>query len=69
MFSAGVPYLSQKEEFDLRDEFAKRADNNDKIPDLVIPLEDTATLKFFRDARKKIGDWVKDKKASFDVLD
>lgn len=60
IFATGVPYLSQHEEYDLREEFRLRVDKNTKIPDVVVPLDEPATLEFFRNARKTIADWVKD---------
>lgn len=62
IFKEGVPYLSREEEHDIRDEFDKRSDKNAKIPDLIIPLDDTATLEFYRHARKDIAAWVANEK-------
>lgn len=62
VFTTGVPYLSQQEEHDLREEFRLRADKNTKIPDVIAPLDDPQTLEFFRAARAKITAWSKEKK-------
>ena len=62
IFSVGVPYLSQEEEYDIREEFRLRADKNTKIPDVVVPLDDPSTLEFYREARAKIATWAKKSK-------
>jgi poly(A)-specific ribonuclease len=62
VFANGITYLSQEEEHDLREEFNKRADKNAKIPDVVIPADETATLEFYRSSRKTIAAWTKNPK-------
>ncbi|EKD18361.1 uncharacterized protein L3040_006764 [Drepanopeziza brunnea f. sp. 'multigermtubi'] len=65
IFSEGVPYLSRDEEEERREEYAQRASKNAAIPDIVIGLEDVATLEFSRTTRKAIAAWAKDEKAEY----
>jgi poly(A)-specific ribonuclease len=59
VFSHGVPYLSREEEEECRAEFNQRADKNSKIPDIIIAADDSATLEFYRGARRTISAWTK----------
>jgi poly(A)-specific ribonuclease len=62
IFTSGVPYLSRVEEDEVREEYSQRADKQAKIPDITISPNETATLEFYRDARKTISTWAKNPK-------
>jgi len=65
VFSQGIPYLSREEEDESRAEYRQRADKNAKIPDIIIATNDSATLEFYRGARRNISTWFKSIKARY----
>jgi poly(A)-specific ribonuclease len=65
VFSQGVPYLSREEEDESRAEYNQRADKNSKIPDIIIAVDDSATLEFYRGARRMISTWFKSVKVCY----
>ncbi|KAH8653092.1 ribonuclease H-like domain-containing protein [Tricladium varicosporioides] len=58
MFRHGVPYLSRKEEDELREEYMGRANRNSKIPDVVVSTSDPNALAFQRNSRDTIKAWL-----------
>ncbi|KAH6664872.1 ribonuclease H-like domain-containing protein [Halenospora varia] len=60
MFKHGVPYLSRKEEDELREEYMGRASRNSKIPDVVVSMSDPNALAFQRSSRDTIKAWIED---------
>lgn len=62
VFRTGVTYLSREEEEEVREEYNQRADKNSKIPEIIIPLDDPATLDFYRNSRQTISSWIKSPK-------
>jgi poly(A)-specific ribonuclease len=68
VFTHGVPYLSREEEGERRDEYNQRADKNAKIPDIIIAADDSATLEFYRGARRSISTWAKNPKVCYSFV-
>ncbi|TAQ85737.1 hypothetical protein B7494_g5940 [Chlorociboria aeruginascens] len=62
IFSSGIPYLSKEEENETRTRNNERIKRTATIPDVVIPLEETETLAFYRESRNTITTWINAKK-------
>jgi hypothetical protein len=64
VFQKGVPYLSREEEVSAKQIFAKRQTNAASIPDIVIPENDAAALKWYNNAKQEMSNWVNATKVS-----
>ncbi|KAM3070140.1 hypothetical protein ACMFMG_003825 [Clarireedia jacksonii] len=61
VFSHGVPYLSEEEEVQTRQQYESRSERNAAIADIVFDPGDSEALDFYRGARDTITDWIKAK--------
>ncbi|TVY41998.1 Poly(A)-specific ribonuclease [Lachnellula subtilissima] len=68
MFREGIPYLSQREQRDVEEEYDQRENRAANIPDITIPPSDTANLKFVRQARQDITAWSTNPKPENDYV-
>ncbi|RDL34454.1 Ribonuclease H-like protein [Venustampulla echinocandica] len=68
VFTSGVPYLSQREEAMVREEYMDRQERNSTIPDISISPYDMAAAAFYRDARNTIKTWADNPKAENDFV-
>lgn len=57
--------MSREEEDESRAEYRQRADKNAKVPDIIIAADDSATLEFYRSARRNISTWFKTVKVRY----
>jgi len=65
MFREGIPYLSQREQRDVEEDYDQRENRVASIPDITIPPSDTTNLTFVRQARQDITAWSTNPKVGF----
>jgi poly(A)-specific ribonuclease len=64
IFSEGIHYLSVQEERDLTKAWEDDQTTRENKPEIIIPPNDAAAHKFYRDAKKRIREWVEDESVS-----
>lgn len=64
MFREGIPYLSQREQRDVEEDYDQRENRAASIPEITVPPSDTANLKFVHKAREDITAWSNNPKVS-----
>lgn len=64
VFSDGVHYLSVEEERNLTQAWEDKSNERETISDIIIKSNDAPALEFYRDAKKRIKDWIEDESVS-----